>query len=306
MRSDRDKRTDTEREIDDFLSKFENPADELSADIDSYLDEQNDPGSAPVQTFSWKVVDFPDLNEPKNENNATDTSVNQSNVIVNDTAASDTPSAENDAEQPKTEDKASRKKKRKRSRNRKKKEMAPAVAASAEPVIEEPAPVEPVSPEEVPEESVSSENIQDEPASIEEAPEESVSSEDIPEEPAATGEVAEESVPDEDAGEEKSEAAEDDKPVKKEKSSKKGGLGRALFLKENKDYDPSKGATYVKDGKTIKNKEYKFSFLKLIRDFAVVGVLCCLAGLIAVIVIISGAPKYDYTDIYSCFLTCPM
>ena len=81
----------------------------MSADIDSYLDEQNDPGSAPVQTFSWKVVDFPDLNEPKNENNATDTSVNQSNVIVNDTAASDTPSAENDAEQPKTEDKASRK-----------------------------------------------------------------------------------------------------------------------------------------------------------------------------------------------------
>ena len=300
MRSDRDKRTDTEREIDDFLSKFENPADELSADIDSYLDEQNDPGSAPVQTFSWKVVDFPDLNEPKNENNATDTSVNQSNVIVNDTAASDTPSAENDAEQPKTEDKASRKKKRKRSRNRKKKEMAPAVAASAEPVIEEPAPVEPVSPEEVPEEPVSDGETSVEPAAVsEEVPEEPVYSEDIPEEPAATGEVAEESVPDEDAGEEKSEAAEDDKPVKKEKSSKKGGLGRALFLKENKDYDPSKGATYVKDGKTIKNKEYKFSFLKLIRDFAVVGVLCCLAGLIAVIVIVSGAPKYDYTDIYS-------
>ena len=236
MRSDRDKRTDTEREIDDFLSKFENPADELSADIDSYLDEQNDPGSAPVQTFSWKVVDFPDLNEPKNENNATDTSVNQSNVIVNDTAASDTPSAENDAEQPKTEDKASRKKKRKRSRNRKKKEMAPAVAASAEPVIEEPAPVEPVSPEEVPEEPVSDEETSVEPAAVsEEVPEEPVSSEDIPEEPAATGEVAEESVPDEDAGEEESEAAEDDKPVKKEKSSKKGGLGRALFLKENKD-----------------------------------------------------------------------
>ena len=33
MRSDRDKRTDTEREIDEFLSRFDDPADELSADI---------------------------------------------------------------------------------------------------------------------------------------------------------------------------------------------------------------------------------------------------------------------------------
>ena len=39
MRSDRDKRTETEKEIDDFLSKFENPADEITSDIDTYLDE---------------------------------------------------------------------------------------------------------------------------------------------------------------------------------------------------------------------------------------------------------------------------
>ena len=42
MRSDRDNRTDTEREIDAFLSKFENPADDLSADIDSYIDSYMD------------------------------------------------------------------------------------------------------------------------------------------------------------------------------------------------------------------------------------------------------------------------
>ena len=30
MRSDRDKRTDSEREIDDFLAQFETPVDELS------------------------------------------------------------------------------------------------------------------------------------------------------------------------------------------------------------------------------------------------------------------------------------
>ena len=81
MRSDRDKRTDTEREIDDFLSKFENPADELSADINSYLDEDeqerddNDKNAvindqdtvkkAPVQTFSWKIIDPPEIADQK-------------------------------------------------------------------------------------------------------------------------------------------------------------------------------------------------------------------------------------------------
>ena len=64
MRSDRDKRTETEREIDEFLSKFENPADELSADIDSYLDE-NGPADTyrqkaakvnAAQTFTWKNI----------------------------------------------------------------------------------------------------------------------------------------------------------------------------------------------------------------------------------------------------------
>ena len=60
MRSDRDKRTDTEREIDDFLSKFENPADELSADYSSYLNEKNTTKMTAAQTFQWKNVDMPD------------------------------------------------------------------------------------------------------------------------------------------------------------------------------------------------------------------------------------------------------
>ena len=41
MRSDRDKRTDNEREIDDFLAQFDTPVDELSADINSYLDAKD-------------------------------------------------------------------------------------------------------------------------------------------------------------------------------------------------------------------------------------------------------------------------
>ena len=73
MRSDRDKRTDTEREIDEFLSRFDDPADELSADISSYINDQDPegtdvPGSSvhdaqessnvtASHTFSWKEID---------------------------------------------------------------------------------------------------------------------------------------------------------------------------------------------------------------------------------------------------------
>jgi hypothetical protein len=47
MRSNRDKRTDSEREIDEFLSQFDPPVDELSADLSQYLDEPAyDSGSA--------------------------------------------------------------------------------------------------------------------------------------------------------------------------------------------------------------------------------------------------------------------
>ena len=49
----------------------------------------------------------------------------------------------------------------------------------------------------------------------------------------------------------------------------------------------------------IYNKEYKFSFLKLLRDLAAVFGVCVMAGLIAALVIIASAPKYDYKDVYS-------
>ena len=55
MRSDRDKRSDTEREIDDFLSKFESPDDELSADYSSYLDEPEYETTENI--FHWQSVD---------------------------------------------------------------------------------------------------------------------------------------------------------------------------------------------------------------------------------------------------------
>ena len=51
MRSDRDKRTDSEREIDDFLSQFETPVDELSADINSYLETTDTTKMTAARTF---------------------------------------------------------------------------------------------------------------------------------------------------------------------------------------------------------------------------------------------------------------
>ena len=56
MRSDRDNRTDTEKEIDAFLSKFDTPADKMSNNIDSYLDDAADSG----KTFSWKKIESSD------------------------------------------------------------------------------------------------------------------------------------------------------------------------------------------------------------------------------------------------------
>lgn len=51
MRSDRDKRTDSEREIDDFLAQFETPVDELSADINSYLETEDTTKLTAARTF---------------------------------------------------------------------------------------------------------------------------------------------------------------------------------------------------------------------------------------------------------------
>ena len=231
MRSDRDKRTDTEREIDEFLSRFETPADELSTDINTYIDEQNTATTTPTQTFSWKSVDTPAFREVYSEKpyEASSSQDDRSTIIVNENPGKETDPSKEEAVQPeqpegpveKPEKPAKKEKKKKAKKDPVKESEAPAAAAAA----------------------VSAPN--------------------------------------------------------NSKPAKKGGLGRALFLKKNKNYDPSQGPTYEKDGKTIKNKEYKFSFLKLIRDFVIIGVLCVMAGVIFALSIIASAPKYDYNDIYS-------
>ena len=57
MRSDRDKTPDAEREIEEFLSKFEDPADELSADYSSYLNEKNTTKMTAARTFHWQQIE---------------------------------------------------------------------------------------------------------------------------------------------------------------------------------------------------------------------------------------------------------
>ena len=251
MRSDRDERTETEREIDDFLSKFDTPADELSADIGSYLDEQNDDAKVPAQTFSWKNVDDTIIQKANKAPAAAETADSK------DAAASSkvlpVPEKKASVKVPKRAQKTAVKFTRKESKGKRSEAAAVSSAAS------------------------------------------------VPETGNTDNAVTEKKA---DKTNKKVKA---DKTVKTKKKTKKkaekklqkGDISRALFLKKNKDYDPGKGPSYKKNGKTIRNKEYKFSFLKLIRDFAVLGAVCVLAGMIAAGSIIASAPKYDYKDIYS-------
>ena len=256
MRSDRDKRTDTEREIDEFLSRFDDPADDLSADINSYINDQDsasfdepassvndnqDPSEVTAShTFSWKKID-PDEQQDSPELNASGTSAdidNNKSVIVNNDNLSEKSEADTsdnkeqkspEAEKNNTGDngdkKDSKDSKKKKSKKGKKKKSKKAVGNKKKAAVSK--------------------------------------------EAAAGG------------------------------FSKKEDLVRTLFLEKNKDYDPSKGAVYKKKGKKIKNTEYRFSFLKLIRDIAAVCGVCVLAGLIVALAIIASAPKYDYKDVYS-------
>ncbi len=266
MRSDRDKRTDTENEIDEFLAKFENPADELSADYSTYLDEDNTTRMTAAQTFHWKSVEAPDLKKIQESHPAKDVSGTADPVVKE---AAETPAAEKEAvsdtetkaaevaeegkkdirdEKP-ASGKASGKNKKK---NKKAKGKKKAAAKSPSPDTK-----------------ASESNA---------AP----SGKDVPASKTAAAKKASK------------------KSNKKSKAKKeKGSVKRFLFLKKNKNYDPSQGATYVKNGKTIKNKEYKFSFMKLIADMVAVGLICVMAGLIYALAIITVAPKYDYKDIYS-------
>ena len=238
MRSDLDKRSETQREIDDFLSRFEDPADELSADYSSYLNEKNTTKMTAAQTFHWKNVELPDFTKEK---------------ASKETMAVDTPDA------------------------------------SAEPEASEKA-------DEKPEEATAEDKAEDKAVDkTEDAKKEESKGSKKSSKKDKQKKKKEKDPSDKEPSEKKPAAKKSSKKAKRPK----GSIKHALFYKKNKDYDPTQGATYVKDGKTIKNKEYKFSFLKLIADMVAVGMIFVLAGLTYALAIITVAPKYDYKDIYS-------
>ena len=253
MRSDRDKRTDAEREIDDFLSRFDNPSDEMSADINSYLSEQGTEKAAVAQTFSWKNVDLPGKGKDKV---STDKAPESSEMIPEKKAAPASQKKKSVSEKPS---------------GKETKVIKKSSAASDKKLSDS-----------------KKETTDKDEAIVEE-------------------DKAKKQSKEKNANKKKSKVTSISKKKPKEKAesgkegiiARNGGLVNALFCKKNKDYDPSKDATYEKDGKIIKNKKYKFSFLMLLRDFVAVGVICVLAGLIYFISIVSAAPKYDYKDIYS-------
>lgn len=90
---------------------------------------------------------------------------------------------------------------------------------------------------------------------------------------------------------------------KARKPKEKKTLKQILFLKKNPDYNPEQGDTYERDGKIIKNKKWKFSFLKLFRDFAIVGLLMIMtvAGIFGYI--IYKSPVFNYNDMYATVAT---
>jgi len=245
MRSDRDKRSDTEREIDDFLSKFENPADELSADINSYLNDKATTKVADSQTFQWKEIDTPDLDE--------DSAGSIDAPEASDAGAAPSPSAGSEEE------------------------AAPDEVADTDGSADDP--------------DAAAQKAQDK------APENTEKEKKASEKKQKKASEKKQKTAAENAAAAKKSSKKE--KAKKDKTKKKGGVKRFLFMRKNKAYDPTQGPTYEKDGKNIKNKEYKFSFLKLIADFAALGLICVLAGVIYFVSIVAAAPKYDYSDIYS-------
>ena len=135
MRSDRDKRTETEKEIDDFLSKFENPADEITSDIDTYLDEPASAAADKGKTFSWEKVDEADHAASKRSNRRSRNASNKKSSKKTDEKASDAKadSKKNPAAETKSDGKASTTKKpaKKKKKVRKKKPTGKAATKAA-------------------------------------------------------------------------------------------------------------------------------------------------------------------------------
>ncbi len=268
MRSDRDKRTEAEREIDDFLSRFETPADELSADIGSYLNEQGVSKAMTAQTFSWKIIDPPEPEKISVE----DILEPEDFFGLSDSSEPSEPSGSSEASGP---------------------------SASAGPSESD--------------DTEGSVFISEKKDDQSESSERTVTEDPVKGEQKEQKEQKEQEKPKKDKKEKKKKKKDNvaaavpadghdpqaQTAAAARKPAKKGGLGQFLFLRKNKKYDPSKGSVYEENGKKIKNKEYRFSFLKLIRDFVFIGLLCVLAGVIYAGSIVYSAPKYDYKDIYS-------
>lgn len=213
MRSDRDKRSDTEREIDDFLAQFETPAEEMEPDLNSYLSEQS---SNDNQVF-----------------------VNKYNVLGNE--------AQNAPQQP----------------------IEPTVSAPQN------QPEAPTFPKEyrVSYEPADNINPNNERAHM-------ISR--------ATQQIKNINI---------KESAEKAKQAVKDIDTK--SLKQKLFLKENENYDPTQGATYMLAGKKINNKPYVVSFKKIILDCIAAGVTLCLVFMLYCAVSILLAPHFDFHDVYA-------
>ncbi len=316
MASDLDKRSETQREIDDFLSKFEDPADELSADYSPYLSEKNTTKMTAARSFYWKDVDSPDFKKiiEKNEAHGTDDAhKGESSGTDNNTPKEPDVKNLNEEVKPASNKKSKNKKSRTKKPENKKTEDIKSEAQKVEDNIIESEKTDDNKSEAKVAEDIKNEVRESEVKTTKETeakntkPQKKTSKKKkkkVKSKKPAAAPVAEETAAAAEQTPAKSPSKKPKKSSKKVKSKReKGSIKRALFYKKNKDYDPSQGATYVKNGKTIKNKEYNFSFLMLIRDMVAVGMVFVLAGLIYALAIITIAPKYDYKDIYSAVAT---
>ena len=249
MRSDRDKRTDTEREIDEFLSKFDNPADELSTDIDSYLDDENAANKTPVQTFSWKQVDSPNITKAYKNPAASSSFSSEKTVIVNNNTVKDSSPAEIKVSDNKEESEKLSWVERRRKAKEKKDPVTDvkenkAAAAIAQP-SEEKVSAAPADASDTSDAVVTADSV---PSDSDAADVEDAYIEDTSELADATVEssdaddtsVAEDAERQEEKPAKKVKSKKKAKAAKKARAAKKANIKRALFLTKNKDYDPEK------------------------------------------------------------------
>ena len=268
MRSDRDKRSDTEREIEDFLSQFDTPIDEIDTDVNSYLNNLNN-------FFDEAFIDEYDILNSKNHHDYSKNTDEPKLIINKDTTSEkiktpieeDVYSATNTA----------------LSIDSFLSEFINNNSVSienTEPVIEESQhasgvqldsyiPIEngSVLPEQNDQEDIynySYSNIDDEPL------------------------ITKEKI-----------AADVEFIKNKMKGYNGDSLKHKLFLVENPNFDSSQPESYELNGKRVSNKPYKFSIKKLFFDCVGLGVAICLVVMLYCAIGILLAPSYDFHDVYS-------